>query len=76
MGISIEDIKTLRAKTSAGIGLCKEALTQSNGDMQKAIEYINNYYNNIDFVFFNKFFHSLVILFFIDRNHRIIPLCL
>lgn len=42
MGISIEDIKTLRAKTSAGIGLCKEqALTQSNGDMQKAIEYIN-----------------------------------
>ena len=41
MGIKIEDIKMLRAKTSAGIGLCKEALTQTNGDMQKAIEYIN-----------------------------------
>jgi elongation factor Ts len=41
MGISIEDIKLLRAKTSAGMGLCKEALTKANGDMQKAIEYIN-----------------------------------
>lgn len=38
---SIEDIKTLRAKTSAGMVLCKEALAKSNGDMQKAIEYIN-----------------------------------
>lgn len=42
MGISIEDIKLLRAKTSAGMGLCKEALTKSDGDMQKAIEYINS----------------------------------
>lgn len=41
MGITIEDIKALRTKTSAGIGLCKEALTQTKGDMQKAIEYIN-----------------------------------
>lgn len=39
--ITIEDIKTLRAKTSAGMGLCKEALTNSDGDMAKAIEYIN-----------------------------------
>jgi elongation factor Ts len=42
MGISIEDIKTLRAKTSAGMALCKEALTKSDGDMSKAIEYINS----------------------------------
>jgi elongation factor Ts len=42
MGISIEDIKLLRAKTSAGMGLCKEALTKADGDMQKAIEYINS----------------------------------
>lgn len=42
MGISIEDIKLLRAKTSAGMGLCKEALTKAEGDMQKAIEYINS----------------------------------
>jgi len=42
MGISIEDIKLLRAKTSAGMGLCKEALAKSGGDMYKAIEYINS----------------------------------
>ena len=42
MGISIEDIKLLRAKTSAGMGLCKEALTKTDGDMDKAIEYINS----------------------------------
>jgi elongation factor Ts len=42
MGVSIDDIKTLRAKTSAGMGLCKEALEKSEGDMQKAVEYINS----------------------------------
>jgi len=42
MAISIEDIKMLRAKTSAGMALCKEALTKSDGDMQKATEYINS----------------------------------
>jgi elongation factor Ts len=41
MNITIDDIKTLRAKTSAGMALCKEALVKSDGDMQKAIEYIN-----------------------------------
>ena len=41
MGAKIEDIKLLRAKTSAGMALCKEALEKTNGDMQKAIEYIN-----------------------------------
>ncbi|HBB64635.1 MAG: translation elongation factor Ts, elongation factor Ts [candidate division WS6 bacterium GW2011_GWC1_33_20] len=42
MSTSIEDIKLLRAKTSAGMALCKEALEKSNGDMKKAIEYINS----------------------------------
>ena len=42
MGISIEDIKMLRAKTSAGMALCKEALSKSDGDMKKAVEYINS----------------------------------
>ncbi len=42
MGASIEDIKLLRAKTSAGMVLCKEALAKSDGDMEKAIEYINS----------------------------------
>lgn len=41
MEIKIDDIKILRAKTSAGMVLCKEALEATNGDMQKAIEYIN-----------------------------------
>lgn len=39
--ITIEDIKALREKTSAGMALCKEALEKSDGDMKKAIEYIN-----------------------------------
>ena len=41
MGVTVEDIKTLRAKTSAGMALCKEALVKSDGDMNKAVEYIN-----------------------------------
>lgn len=41
MAVSIEDIKLLRAKTSAGMVLCKEALEASNGDMEKAVAYIN-----------------------------------
>ncbi len=39
--ITIDDIKTLRDKTSAGMALCKEALVKTDGDMKKAIEYIN-----------------------------------
>jgi len=42
MGSTIEEIKLLRAKTSAGMALCKEALAKSGGDMNKAIEYINS----------------------------------
>jgi elongation factor Ts len=39
--VTVDDIKTLRAKTSAGMVLCKEALVKSDGDMKKAVEYIN-----------------------------------
>lgn len=39
--VKVEDIKKLRAKTSAGMGLCKEALEKAKGDMKVAIEYIN-----------------------------------
>src|SRR6185369_15354671 len=42
MSYTIEDIKTLRAKTSAGMSLCKKALEASKGDMVKAVEYINS----------------------------------
>lgn len=41
MGVSLDAIKQLREKTSAGMALCKEALEASDGDMSKAIEYIN-----------------------------------
>ena len=41
MGVTVEEIKTLRAKTSAGMALCKEALVKSKGDMDKAVEYIH-----------------------------------
>lgn len=39
--VTINDIKDLREKTSAGMALCKEALVKSDGDMKKAVEYIN-----------------------------------
>ncbi|MBD3329592.1 elongation factor Ts [Candidatus Dojkabacteria bacterium] len=39
--ISVDDIKKLRAKTSAGIGLCKEALYATDGDIEKAVNYVN-----------------------------------
>ncbi len=42
MAISMEDVKKLRAKTSAGLALCKEALQKSDGDMEKAVEYVND----------------------------------
>ena len=41
MAVTVEDIKKLRAKTSAGMALCKEALTKADGDMDKAVAYIN-----------------------------------
>lgn len=40
MAISIEDIKKLRAMTNAGLADCKKALTEANGDMEKANELI------------------------------------
>lgn len=39
--VKVEDIKKLRARSSAGMALCKEALEKTGGDMEAAIEYIN-----------------------------------
>lgn len=39
--VSMDDIKKLRAMTSAGMGLCKECLVKADGDFDKAIELIN-----------------------------------
>jgi elongation factor Ts len=38
--ISAKDVKQLRDQTGAGMMDCKKALTESNGDIEKAIEYL------------------------------------
>jgi elongation factor Ts len=40
MSISAEMVKDLREKTGAGLMDCKRALTESSGDMEKAIDYL------------------------------------
>ncbi|MXQ54892.1 translation elongation factor Ts [Shimazuella alba] len=40
MAISASMVKDLRQKTGAGMMDCKKALTETNGDMEKAIEYL------------------------------------
>ena len=40
MSISAEMVKELREKTGAGLMDCKRALTESAGDMEKAIDYL------------------------------------
>lgn len=38
--VSFENVKALRGSTGAGINLCKEALEQAGGDMEKAMDYV------------------------------------
>src|SRR4030043_483608 len=38
MAISAQDVNKLRQKTGAGMMDCKKALTEANGDFEKAIE--------------------------------------
>lgn len=40
MTISADDVKKLRDKTSAGFMDCKKALMETNGDIDKAVEYL------------------------------------
>lgn len=40
MSISAKDVKLLRDKTGAGMMDCKKALKESNGDMEKAVEFL------------------------------------
>jgi len=40
MAISAKDVKTLREKTGAGMMHCKQALTETNGDMEKAVDFL------------------------------------
>ena len=38
MAFTAQDVKTLREMTGVGMMDCKKALTESNGDMDKAVE--------------------------------------
>lgn len=38
MAVGLEDIKKLRTMTGAGLGDCKKALTESNGNIEEAVE--------------------------------------
>jgi len=40
--ITVNMIREIRAKTSAGMSLCKEALMATDGDMVKAVDYVND----------------------------------
>lgn len=40
MEIAAEQVKTLREKTGVGLMDCKEALRATNGDMEKAVDYL------------------------------------
>ena len=40
MNISASMVKELREKTGAGMMDCKKALVESNGDMDKAVDYL------------------------------------
>lgn len=40
MGFTAKDVMTLRQRTGAGMMDCKNALTETNGDMDKAIDYL------------------------------------
>jgi elongation factor Ts len=40
MTISANDVKSLREMTGAGMMDCKEALSQTKGDIEKAVEYL------------------------------------
>ncbi|HQE62698.1 MAG TPA: elongation factor Ts, partial [Candidatus Latescibacteria bacterium] len=40
MEITAAQVKELREKTGAGMMECKKALGETNGDLQKAIDYL------------------------------------
>ena len=40
MAFTAQDVKTLREMTNVGMMDCKKALTETNGDMDKAVERI------------------------------------
>lgn len=42
MKFTAEDVKKLRERTRCGLMECKKALTATDGDQDKAVEYLRN----------------------------------
>ena len=40
MNFTAQDVKELREKTGCGMMDCKKALSETNGDMEKAIDFL------------------------------------
>jgi len=40
MAFTAQDVKALREKTGVGMMECKKALTEADGDMEKAVDYL------------------------------------
>jgi elongation factor Ts len=43
MGTTVDQVKALRERTGAGMMDCKKALAESNGDLDKAVEYLRRH---------------------------------
>ena len=48
MDISADAVKKLREKTGVGLMDCKEALKHSNGDMEKAVDFLREKGYSVD----------------------------
>ena len=47
MAFTAQDVKALREKTGVGMMECKKALVESDGDMDKAIEYLRGFHQEL-----------------------------
>ena len=72
--ITAKLVKELREKTGAGMMDCKKALTESNGDMEKAIEFFSKCVHNVyHFILFDIIFILPILfeMFFILLSKRL-----
>ena len=64
MAITAQMVKALREKTGAGMMDCKKALTETGGDMEKAIDFLREKGNVAGVVKLDK---RLLILLHLDK---------
>ena len=53
MAFTAKDVQALREQTGCGMMDCKKALTQADGDMEKAIELCQKRYEEGNFDYFD-----------------------